>query len=352
MSPRERVFHTPFGVGVCTEEAEALRTRLIDTFSIHKKEYGIESGRPFAPSNILRHWHQDNIGASVRAAEEIIGNILPLIKRLHFSFAALSSRQMATVPVGGYASPVRQIPTPKFLEMLNPMYSYLTAWTAGKAGIKLSEDVRIDAFESKQTAAWSQLINDTAPSVWLHGDEVDPLVCTADLIAFATDRLLYREKVKLNPGNIQTMWKTNGREVTSWLVGHGNVDWVTWKTDEGIDPMPHIRHPIVFLLRDLPEAYASPPKGKGFSSLMQSGPPFESALCLAVKKHGCLKFFNEFDDPKYIKDGDVFIYAGDKSKELAQVYKDMYDIEAMTFAEARVLIQKTNQKGTQEGERD
>ena len=339
-SGRERCFHTPLGVGIKTSDEKSLENALRDVCEELKKTHKIESLRPFAPSTIIRTWCQEKIGQSVVASERIVEQVAPHLSHVHFSFAALSSNQMITVPVGGYASPVRQLSTSKFLESICPMFSYLTAWTCSENGLDLGTDVRIDAFSSKQTMAWSELISKCRPTYYYRGDEVDPLICFADILAFATDRLLYRNKMKLEPNNLGKLWDKFGFEVSSWIVGKGNAHKVAWVSDEMIDVMPFVRRPVVFILRDSPDAYKVPSSGVSLSSLIQGGLPFEAAVNLAASRHAALKFFNEFDDPRLIKDGDVFVYAGPKAKQVVGLYVDMYDVEAYSFKEVRELVSK------------
>ncbi|HTW56223.1 MAG TPA: hypothetical protein VMG36_07295, partial [Thermoplasmata archaeon] len=270
-------------------------------------------------------------------------SVIGHIEALHFSFAALSTAVMPTVPVGGYASAARNLATPKFLQALCPMYSYLTAWSLAAAGHPLTETTRIDAFESKQTQAWSRVCRETTPEVYFKGDEVDPVVCLADIIAFATDRLLYRAHRKLEPAEIDRLWSGRCPTVTNWLVGRGNVDKVTWATDEQIDHRAYVRHPIVFLLRDRPEVYARRADGQEpLSLLLQGGEGFESAVRLATVRRGCLKFFEPFQDPPMVRDHDIFVYAGPRSAEVVGLYRDMHDIEVYTFREAREVAGRLN----------
>lgn len=338
---RERCFHTPLGAGVCVSDTvrvdEALRS-ICDAF---KQKHSVESPRAFAPSSILRKWCRGDLRHSVAAAERTIEEVIPYLKEVHISFAALSTRQMPEISVGGYASPVRLVSTPKFLESLCPMYSYITAWTALASGVLKSDSVRVDAFDSKQTQAWSELIDKSRPDFWYHGDDTDALVCVADLFAFATDRLLYRNHAKLEPSTVQKLWADKGLQASAWIVGKGNVNKVSWYSDESIVTQSYVHHPVLFLLRDSPEAYDEPPtKEKRLSSLIQAGEPFDSAVRLATERGACLKFFNEFDDPALLRNGDIMVYAGPKSKQIVELYGDMYDIEVHNFKETREIVQK------------
>lgn len=332
---RERCYHTPLGVGVRVDDTDRCHQDLTEAFRRVKGHAHVASLRPYAPATVVRSWYQEEIGASVSAVEHILDSVLPRVRQLHFSFVALSNRQMESVPVGGYASPTRQVATAKFREALCPMFSYITAWTLDELHAPPACPVSVDAFESKPTLAWTRLCEITTPSYVYRGDEVDPLICLADLFAFATDRLLYRTHGRLEPDPIQRLWSRRGPEVTSWLIGRGNVAKVAWMSEEPIRPTRYVRHPVVFLLRDNPSAYAGAPRSMGVTSLIQAGPPFESAVKIASTRNGSLKFFNEFDDPGLLADGDVLIHAGPRSKELAELYASMYEVETMTFLEAR-----------------
>jgi hypothetical protein len=44
---------------------------------------------------------------------------------------------------------------------------------------------------------------------------------------------------------------------------------------------------------------------------------------------------HQAQDSKFIKDGDIFAYAGVEAKKLAETIKDMVDIETLTFRELK-----------------
>jgi len=338
---RERCFHTPLGAGVCVSDSKRVDEALRSICNEYKQKHSVESARAFAPSSVLRKWCKGDLRHSVAAAERTIEEIIPYLKEVHISFAALSTNQMREISVGGYASPARLVSTPKFLESLCPMYSYITAWTALASGALETGSVRVDAFDSKYTLAWSELLEKSTPDYWYHGDDTDALICVADLFAFATDRLLYRNHEKLEPNSIQKIWADKGLQASTWIIGKGNVNKVSWYSDEPIATQSYVHHPVLFLLRDSPKAYEEPPlREKRLSSLIQAGEPFDSAVRLATERGACLKFFNEFDDTSLLKDGDIMVYAGPRSKQIVDLYCDMYELEAHSFRETREITEK------------
>ena len=68
--------------------------------------------------------------------------------------------------------------------------------------------------------------------------------------------------------------------------------------------------------------------------------PWNAATTYAYHKGGAAQLFNFHMDRKKVRDGDVMVYVGSKSKELAESFSHMYDIEVLSAKELRKLVNR------------
>jgi hypothetical protein len=59
-----------------------------------------------------------------------------------------------------------------------------------------------------------------------------------------------------------------------------------------------------------------------------------------MKMSGAAQLFNFHMDRKKVRDGDVMVYVGSKSKELAESFSHMYYIEVLSAKELRKLVNR------------
>jgi hypothetical protein len=57
-------------------------------------------------------------------------------------------------------------------------------------------------------------------------------------------------------------------------------------------------------------------------------------------KEGAAQLFNFHMDRKKVRDSDVMVYVGSKSKELAESFCHMYDVEVLSAKELRKLVNR------------
>jgi hypothetical protein len=120
-----------------------------------------------------------------------------------------------------------------------------------------------------------------------------------------------------------------------------------------------LAHPLVFLLVDeLEKLQPNPPpmeeeegesldagsppvsEEKRFVKLIRRMEPWYAATAYAYHKGGAAQLFNFHMDRKKVRDGDVMVYVGSKSKELAESFSHMYDIEVLSAKELRKLVNR------------
>jgi len=89
-----------------------------------------------------------------------------------------------------------------------------------------------------------------------------------------------------------------------------------------------LAHPIVFL------------KADGYrSDDIKSMIVYPFATALALKRRGCVQGFNKIVDSPKVRDGDIFVYAGNDSLKEAKTLQDMFDIEILSYKELREKVE-------------
>ena len=116
--------------------------------------------------------------------DQLIQKLHHYVKLVHFAYVILPPNLYPTVTVGGYRSPAYAIESADFLRSLGPMFSHISAWSY--LGIReIAGDLQLDGFSSRQTHAWNALISKATPKIFPHGDECDPYIMIADIIAYS-----------------------------------------------------------------------------------------------------------------------------------------------------------------------
>lgn len=197
------------------------------------------------------------------------------------------------------------------------------------------------------------------PRIFPHGDECNPYIMVADIIAYLTDSKLYIQKLKLEPPSLQKAWEPYGFQTETHFLDVSSVAKYRWYSDDPIDLTPYLAHPLVFLLVDeleklqpnpppmeeeegeLPDVGSAPvAEEKRFVKLIRRMEPWYAATAHAYHKGGAAQLFNFHMDRKKVRDGDVMVYVGSKSKELAESFSHMYDIEVLSAKELRKLVNR------------
>jgi len=323
---KEVKFYTPLGCGItvskqedfCAVYAEKLR-ELLTSFGVK------EICGAFSSSEYIK---QIGPAKTYRLSDELVKSVQDLIESVYFSYVILPSNKIPTVEVGGYKSPKIPIGTFDFLRKLSVYFSYVTAWNYIGIEDRLDEKILIDGFQGKLTPAWDDIIKRTTPEIYSHGDECNPFISIADVIAFLTDKKLWDNYLKLTPENITEVWKNYSFEIDVHYLDPSVISKIKWYTNEHIQLSPYYARPIVYLKAD----------GYNIMNLKKIS-VYQKATIFARQLNGCVQGFDKAMDSYKIKDGDIFVYAGEESKKMALTLSDMFKIEVLAF---RDLEEKIN----------
>jgi hypothetical protein len=292
--------------------------------------------------------------------DQLIQRLTRYIELVHFTYVILPPNLYPTVSVGGYRSPTRTVRSPDFLRSLGPMFPHISAWSyLGKRAI--SGELQLDGFNSRQTHAWNELLSKVTPKVFPHGDECNPYIMLSDIFAYLTDAKLYTQKKGLNPDSLKEIWKSYGFQIDTHFLDIETQPLYRWNSDENIDLTPYLARPMIFLLVDdleklqpnaIPQTIQtkSPndeeievvstraPEEVRFKNLVRHMEPWYSVAAYAYHKGGAAQLFNYHMDHTKVQNGDTLVYIGNQSKNLAESFSHMLDIEVLSAKEVRNYV--------------
>lgn len=359
---RETVYFTPLGVGVTFKDNTAFKDVCLRRTEELAESFKLSQKRILYDSNSLKE-ELSHFGA-IPFCDQLVTKLRRYIESLCFSYVVMPPALYPTVKVGGGKSPAYEIKSAKFLRNLGPMYPHIAAWSYFGIPRGTVSDLQLDSFNSKMTHAWSDLLAKAKPKIFPHGDECNPYIMIADIIAYLTDAKLYNQKLSLRKENLQNIWEPYGFQVESHFLDNDTVQYYGWHSEDPIDTTPYLAHPMVFLLVDeleklqpnpppsvqteIDEDSSSQPRESSveipeetrFRKLVRHMEPWYSVTAYAYYKGGSSQLFNFHMDRKKVRDGDTMVYIGKQSKALAESFNDMLDIEVLSAKEVRKNVNR------------
>ena len=357
---RETVYYTPLGVGVTFKDNSAFKEVCLKSIEELSTSFKLSQKRIMYDSTSLKE-ELSHFGA-IPFCDQLITKLRRYIDSLCFSYVIMPPDLNPTVKIGGFKSPAYEVKSSKFLRNLGPMFPHIAAWSYFGIDRGPVTDLQLDGFNSKTTHAWNALLAKAKPKIFPHGDECNPYIMIADLIAYLTDAKLYSQKLGLRKENLQKIWEPYGFQVESHFLDNDTVPYYGWNSDDPIDTTPYLAHPLVFLLVDeLEKLQPNPPpmsqqesdsedqkqpevasivipEEKRFRKLVRRMEPWYAVTAYAYYKGGAAQLFNFLTDREKVQDGDTMVYIGNQSKALAQSFNDMLDVEVISAKEVRKSV--------------
>lgn len=361
-----RGFFSPLGAGVYFKHDEIFSQEYVQINQKLKKDFKIDNALRFFSSNQLKR--EIGLSKAIAYANQLIKEIEDFIEMIHISYVVLPPKDVPEVQVGGNRCPIQRQRSEEFVRSLSPSFSYISAWNFIRKRDPDELAILLDGFRSKNTIAWDELSSWCKPTVFSHGDECNPFISLADIVAFLTDVRLYQRKPGptedpmlyrgLRPGNVDEIWENAGFGVDCRFLDKNMLSKISWYSNDLIELSSILARPVVFFLVDqvekikIGEIKSSDTQARldtepteeprPFSKVVQRLDPYHAALIYAERKGGCLQFFDRYIDSDKVRDGDVMVYMGDNSKRIAQTYSDAYDIEIIKARDLRDKIKKMN----------
>jgi len=323
---RKTIFYSPLGAGIkidvtddLLEEYNALCIEKRKLFAISDDCYLYSSGylaKKYGPARTCAF------------LESILYGLTDFIEEAFFSYLILPPIKIPSISVGGVRCATTTVPTFDFMVQMNPMFSYITAWNYFQRPRDEVYEIHIDSFSSRTTLAWQELKNKN-PLIFPHGDECNIGISLADAIAYVTDVRLDRTRKRLEPDNIDNVWKAFAFTTETRFLTYNNIAFYRWFDYTQISWEEYQARPILFI-------DAQSLNMRVISNLE----PFKAAVEYVSKKGGSLQGFDLYMDSSRLQDGDIYVYAGEQSKERAETFRDMFDIEIFSVIELRQKIEE------------
>lgn len=336
---RTNAFYSPLGVGVHINNEEQFKQHYIEEVSKLAKNFQLPYVKFCYSSNELRRI----LGPRKAPAfcDNLIQAVSSSITKVFISYVV---RPPATYPfteVGGRTGPRIPLRTELFLRQLGQPFSYLTAWSY--CGISQPQSVfHIDGIgSSKRTTAWDDLIS-KSPKIFPHGDECNPYISCADILASLTDVKLYSFGLKLQPDHVKAVWKDYPFQTDVHYLDVGTESKYCWYSEDPIDVENYLARPMLFfvfdeLIDELPPSVTGDDKLGNMLLKMQ---PYHDLANFAFLQGGGYQRFDSMTDMQKVRDGDSLVYLGPKSKNMAETLSHAYDITVMSLKELRSKMKK------------
>jgi len=314
-------FYSPLGIGVEIQDKLRFKEAYLAAIKDLKSDFNMADERKVYDSKTVRDLMP--LRKAIPFCDRLIQKVQGEIERIYFSYIILPSKIIPSVEVGGFGGPKYTVSSADFLRNVGPSFSYITAWNY--FGLSRSvEEVHIDSFRSKKTTAWTDLLMSCTPKIFAHGDECNPYISLADMIAFMTDKKLYDKKAKLAPENLTDVWASYGFAVETHFLDINVISKYKWINDELIDYTNYIARPILFIYgQDLPK----------LQERLKETPKYSALVNYACDHEGCIHGLDLQQDFKKVKDGDIIIYVGASAQKTVQSIQDIYNVEVYSLKE-------------------
>lgn len=214
------------------------------------------------------------------------------------------------------------------IKHLNNSYPHIAAWKMNQLG---DYELMVDHFQGKLTNAWREIDNSKNLRIYSKGDSCNPLIATSDLILSVLDEEMERRGLKLYKENVEEVLGELDLSCESDWLGDGFLSKITPRKNVNIPAAKHMAKPTFYVLKEKNEfikkdSLLNTPRGK---DLMEK----------AIRKEGCVKFYDENQDPNFVKDGDYFVYFNEEGKRAIELLKSSgHDINEVKFENTNDLL--------------
>lgn len=314
-------FYTQLGVGVKINDCEKFHSTYRKICREKRISHVIfEDCYIYNPTILSKKYGRDRTSLFL---ESLIYGLSDYIEEVYFLYVIISPKLYPKIKVGGHYSPTNEIPTFDFLVKLNPMFSYLTAWSYLQDHEPDSEEIWIDAFSSKSTLAWEEL-KKYNPRIYPRGDECNLPIAIADMFAYVMDRRLSRFRLRLGPKGIEEAWRDFGFKTEYNILTQSQLQFYSWYDYEQINWVEYQARPILFL--DL--------EAINMEKMLEMD-AYNDAVRYVSPRNGSIQGFDINTEIKRLRDGDIYVYAGEEARKRAETFSDILDLEIFSVKELR-----------------
>lgn len=344
-----KAFYTQLGVGVVISDPEKFQREFPSAFAVAAGQHRVKLPRQFGSSRfVIDDLFARRYPDGRAFLYKVIDQVQHLIDHIDVSWLIASPKSLPTVRVGGLGAGHREQPLQDFLADAGNVYPMISGWLYTKLFPSPAPDMVLDHFQAKPSRAWSDL-SSGVPSLKIvpKGDECNPFICAADILAYLTDKGLHAERQKLFPSNVNTLWRDRPFSVRAGYLDPEVFPEIAAITNSSVDLHSWYPSPMTYLMVDqglLSDPVTAPTlDGTGtpsdsrvtYRNLVESSGFANSAILSAQLDGGGFKFFDAPTDAGGIRDGDRLVYFGKNSKSRAETIQTGLDVEVESVRELR-----------------
>lgn len=313
-SEPEGVFFAPIGLGVETPDFALFKRTYDSALDSIFRELNIDRRRKafsYKTLEILCGGHAEEI------AKKLLGSISDKVSNVWFFHTQVNSVKTPFIFSRGK---YRKLPPLEYMRIHQQAYPSWCSWRLSIETSLKGKQILLDAFQSEETRAWYDLTQ-LRPAIVFKGDEVNPLISTADILLAVSDRIL-RTQILREPA-IRRVFEGLGFNVAPLFIGQPHYRNITSVSRNPIDTRDYVQRPIVFVLN---EKRPKDIDSKEWERTRFVSPVLDRPLSHAFEADGGLKAFDYDQDGGILNPKkDVFYAYGSDAKTrlnaMAQLYR-------------------------------
>ena len=347
-----RGFYTQLGVAVVIPDPNEFRKQLVDGFRLAATKHGIALPRQFGSSEFVVDSLFSRRYMEARAfLHRVLEHVQDRIEHVDVSWLIVSPKEVPTVRLRAKGTGHEDVPVKQFLASQGNVHSMVSSWLFRKLYPGREVDVEVDHFQGKPSRAWTELSGQTGNlRIVPKGDECNPYICIADILAYLTDKGLHANRWKLFPDKVEILWSGRPFKVRAGYLDPGVFPDIAPTDNSPIDLHRWYPSPMTYLLVDsglLSETTTRPPEvGQDASAesrvtyrdLVEASGFAHAPILSAQLANGGFKFFDAPTDAGCIKDGDHLVYMGSVSKTRSETIQTAVDVEIESLKDLRIRL--------------
>ncbi len=234
-------FFAPIGLGVETRDVGRFKASYDAAMDVALSGRKPARRRKAHSFETLVDFYGENAS---KIADKFLGLILGEVSHVWFFHTEVSAAKTPFIYSQGKH---KALPPLDYMKLHNQSYPYWCAWLWARENEPRSCAILLDAFQGAETNAWNEL-KLHRPLVFYKGDEVNPLISTADILLARADSAL-RQRI-LRDSVIEKVLGGMGFDATSMFIGQPHYHDITEISPLPINIRDYIYHPMVFMLHE------------------------------------------------------------------------------------------------------
>lgn len=338
-------FFTQLSAGVIIDDEEAFTDAFVSSFDDQIEDEDLDVLGQFCSSYALRRHCGEDTDRARAIAQKVIEDTEEHIEAVRLNYPYLSPERVQVIRAGGRKGKQEEFSPHHFLRRLGNYMPVISSWWyLEDENVETADEIRLDHVEMPVVGAWSELREERRPLIVPNGDECDPTIAAADLIAAITDHRLSEERLQIRPNHLEDVWDDAAFDVEAFFFDHRFLHAMTWKDSASVHTGGYWKRPMVFLMVAstlvVDEADLAAEGAEDLAETVRLRDWVEekgwmnTVLAYAQEMGGGAKSYNS-GDRKYVTDGDTLVCVGEHSIKRARDLATAVDIEVLELKDLR-----------------